>query len=207
MDTVKGGKRPSQPPSIFHGVPQSCLKQISSPSRNTTASADDRAENERLRTEALDKIGDFPSFCNAIQKRLSKDHLIILDGDDIYISKPDKGRSVIQFLHFKPVKSSFGFLYLKCVDRNGKEIPKTYFSKAGYLQKNSLLSKWSQFDKIISCIMEYEFKDTDYLKCALEELNRMSCSDSPDYQFLYAQLQLLLTPPTSFRQKSLCPCC
>ena len=44
-----------------------------------------------------------------------------------------------------------------------------------------------------------EFKDTDYLKCALEELNRMSSSDSPHYQFLYAQLQLLLTPPKGRR--------
>ncbi|KAI6660149.1 hypothetical protein LOD99_10541 [Oopsacas minuta] len=26
--TVKGGKRPSQPPSIFPGVPKSCLKQV-----------------------------------------------------------------------------------------------------------------------------------------------------------------------------------
>lgn len=198
--SVKGGKRPSQPPSIFPGVSKSCLKQVSSAPRNTTASAEARAENERLRTEALDKIGDFSSFCNAIQKRFSKDHLIFRDSDDIYISKTDaKGRSVIQFLHFQHVKSSFGFLHLKCVEKNGKKIPKTYFSQAGCLQKNSLLSKWSQFDKILSCITEYEFKDTDYLKRALEELNRMSCSDSPHYQFLYAQLQLLLTPPEGRR--------
>ena len=97
------------------------------------------------------------------------------------------------------MKSSFGLLCLKCVEKNGMEIPKTYFSKAGCLQKNSLLSKWSQFDKILSCIMEYEFKDTDYLKSSLEELNSMSCSDSLHYQFLYEQLQLLLTPPKGRR--------
>ena len=33
-------------------------------------------------SEALDKIGDFSSFCNAIQKRLSKDQVIL--GDDVY---------------------------------------------------------------------------------------------------------------------------
>ena len=104
----------------------------------------------------MDRIGDFSSFYNDIQKHISKDYLIVCDSDDIHISKTDaKGRSVIQFLHLQLVKSSFGFLYHKCVEKNGKEIPKTYFSKAGCLQKNSLLSKWSQFDKILSCIADY----------------------------------------------------
>ncbi len=93
------------------------------------------------------------------------------------------------------MKSSFGFLHLKCVDKNGKE----RFSKPFCMQKKSLLSKWSQFDKIISCITEYEFKDTDYLKRALEDLSCMSCSDSPHYQFLYAQLQFLHIPPEGRR--------
>ena len=56
---VKGGKRPSGPPSIFPGVAQSCLKQVPSVPRNTKVSAEARAENEQLRAETLDKIGDF----------------------------------------------------------------------------------------------------------------------------------------------------
>ncbi|XP_076811672.1 uncharacterized protein LOC143458706 [Clavelina lepadiformis] len=200
--SVKGGKRPSQPPSIFPGVLKSCLKQVSSAPRTRprTASAEARAEKERFRTEGPDKIADFSSFCNDIKQHFPKDHLFFCDSDDIYISKTDaKGRSVIQFLHFQRVQSSFGFFHLKCVEKNGKDIPKTYFSKAGCLQKNSLLSKWSQLDKILSCITEYEFKDTDYLKSAVEELNSMSCSDSPHFQFIYDQLQLLLTPPEGRR--------
>ena len=97
------------------------------------------------------------------------------------------------------VKSSFGFLYLKCAEKNGKEVPKTYFSKACCLQKNSLLSKWFQFDKIMSYITVYEFKDADYLKSALQELSQMSCSDLPHFQFVYSQLQLLLTHPEGRR--------
>lgn len=200
--TVRGGKRPSQPPSKFTGlgIPQSCLKQIKSPTRSTTSSADARAESTDLRRKDLDKISDFSSFCNTIQKRFSKDHLIKCDADDIYVSKTDPiGRSVIYYLHLKHVKSSFGFLYLDTVEKNGKRIPKTYFSKAGFLKKNSLLSKWSQFNSILSSIMEYEFGDNEYLKCALEELSSMSCCGSPHYQFLYAQLQLLLVPPTGRR--------
>ena len=56
---VKGGKRPSGPPSIFPGVTRSCLKQVSSVPRNTNVSAEARAKNEQLRAETLDKIGDF----------------------------------------------------------------------------------------------------------------------------------------------------
>ena len=97
------------------------------------------------------------------------------------------------------MKSSFGFLYLKCAEKNGKEVPKAYFSKDCCLQKNSLLSKWSQFDKILSWITVYEFKNADYLKSALQELSQMNCSDLPHFQFVYSQLQLLLTHPESRR--------
>ena len=39
----------------------------------------------------------------------------------------------------------------------------------------------------------YKFKNADYLKSALQELSQMSCSDLPHFQFVYSQLQLLLT--------------
>lgn len=198
--STRGGKRPSQPPSIFPGVSNSCLKQISSLPRTTTTSAAIRTENEKHRAEVMDKIGDFSSFCNDIHKHIARDYLIVCDSDDIYISRTDaKGRSVIHFLHLQHVKSSFGFLHLKCVEKNGKEIPKTYFSKTGCLQKNSLVSKWSQVDQIMLCITEYQFKDADYLKCAVEELSHMSCYDSPHFQFIHSQLQLLLTNPEGRR--------
>ena len=51
----------------------------------------------------------------------------------------------------------------------------------------------------MSCITVYEFKDADYLKSALQELSHMSCSDSPHFQFVYSQLQLLLTHPEGCR--------
>ena len=92
-----------------------------------------------------------------------------------------------------------GFLHLKCIEKNEKEIPKSHFYKVGCLAKNSLITKWSQFDQILSCLTEYEFKDADYLKHALEELDQMSYSDSPHFQFLYAQLQLLLTSSNGHR--------
>ena len=131
---------------------------------------------------------------------ISKDHRIFRDGDDIYISKTDaKGRFVIHFLHFQNANSKFGVVHLKYVEKNSKEIAKINLFKAGCLQKNSFLSKWSQVNQILSYIKEYEMKDADYLKFALDELNQMSCSDTPHFQFIYAQLQLLLSSPEGRR--------
>ena len=198
--SAKGGKRPSQPPSIFPGVQKSCLKQVTSVTRSFTSSAESQAQSEVLNNETLDKITDFSSFCDTVKKRFAKDHLITIDDNDIYISKTDqKGRCIIKFLHFQHVSSLCGFLHLKCIEKNEKEIPKSHFYKVGCLAKNSLITKWSQFDQILSCLTEYEFKDADYLKHALEELDQMSCSDSPHFQFLYAQLQLLLTNSNAHR--------
>ena len=57
-----GGMRPTQPPSIFPGVKQSCLKQISSATQSTATSAEARTEKEYMLKDELDKIPDFPSF-------------------------------------------------------------------------------------------------------------------------------------------------
>ncbi|CAK8685254.1 unnamed protein product [Clavelina lepadiformis] len=74
--SVKGGKRPSQPPSIFPGVLKSCLKQVSSAPRTrpTTASAEARAEKERYcsllqKVDVLTKIFIYllPNFITFLQ--------------------------------------------------------------------------------------------------------------------------------------------
>ena len=39
--TTQGGKRPAEPPSIFEGVPKSCVKQVKSTPRPTTAATSD----------------------------------------------------------------------------------------------------------------------------------------------------------------------
>ena len=84
---VGSGKRPSGPPSMFLGVPQSCLKQVPSVPIRTVVSAEARAENEQLRAETRDIIGSFSSFCDAIMKRFSRHYHIIRNTGDIYLSK------------------------------------------------------------------------------------------------------------------------
>ena len=113
----------------FSMVSKSCLKQVFSAPEITTASAETRAENERLQTEVVDSISDF-SFCNDIQKHIPKDYRIVYDTNNIYISKTDaKGRSIIQFLRLQFAKSSFGFLYLKCAEKNERKYLKHIFLK------------------------------------------------------------------------------
>ena len=77
--SAKGGKRPSQPPSIFPGVQKSCLKQVNSVTRSFTSSAESRAQSEVLNNETQDKITNFSTFCDTVKKRFAKDHLISID--------------------------------------------------------------------------------------------------------------------------------
>ena len=108
------------------------------------------------------------------------------DDIDLTLSLTDKkGRRVKQFLHFKRVASSFGFLFLERTEKDGIEIPKRIFN----LQENSLISKWSQINVIISVINSYEPSNEDNLKQALKYLESMA-----DLQLVHVQLQLLLTP-------------
>ena len=66
---------------------------------------------------------------------------------------------------------------------NGIEIPKNMFS----LQKNSLLSRWSQVEGIFFTMNNHEIKSCDHLKKALESLDFMVvCHDSPHFQFVQA---------------------
>ena len=67
------------------------------------------------------------------------------------------------------------------------KMPTTYFLNAGCLQKKSY---WQMVSS--SRTSEYDFTDTDHLNSVLKILDCMSCSDSPHFQFLYSQLQLLL---------------
>ena len=46
--TIKGGKRPSVPPSIFDGVPKSCLKNPASTRRSTSSLSEVRMQNQLM---------------------------------------------------------------------------------------------------------------------------------------------------------------
>ena len=110
--TARGGKRPSAPPSIYPGVPKSCLKQVSSQPRKTNATRDDRVSKLRCRSELHDKLEDFASFSRDVLKHYPK-FRVVHSGEDFYLSMTNSiGRQVIQFIHFRHVTSHFGFLHL-----------------------------------------------------------------------------------------------
>ena len=93
------------------------------------------------------------------------------------MSTTDKlGRKVVQFLHFKHVQSSFGFLFLEQVEKNSFEVPKNSFD----LQKNSLISRWSQIDNMTSVMNCYELSNEAYLVKVTRLLDNMvELHDSP----------------------------
>ena len=88
------------------------------------------------------------------------------------------------------------FLHLVDVEKDGIVVPKKKFS----LQKNSLISKWTQINDILSVMGYHGFENNDYLKNVLESFDSMiDLHDSPYFQFLRAQLQLLLCSPNARR--------
>lgn len=69
-----------------------------------------------------------------------------------------------------------------------------------YRAKNSLISKWSQIDEILRVVQSHLPSDADYLTEALNQLSRMSgMLDSPHFQFIQSQLQMLNTNLTGQR--------
>ena len=134
--------------------------------------------------------------CRDISKHHSL-YRVIRDGDNLYLSLTDQiGRKVIQFLHFKRVESDFGFLFLEKTEKAGVQLPKKILP----LQKNSLLSKWSQVSEIMKTITSYELSNDDILNQVLESLNHMAdFHDSPHFQFIVSQLRMLLTKPKGRR--------
>ena len=192
-----GGQRPRQPPSIFPKVPKSCLKQTATKSRTTKAgTAEARSALKKKVEDEKDRITDFETFCKGISRR-HKLYRVIRDGDNLYLSLTDQiGQKVLQFVHFKKVVSDFGFLFLEKAEKTGVQLPKKLFP----LQKNSLLSKWSQVREILNIVTSYEVSNDDLLNHALESLNQMSdFHASPHFQFIVAQLRMLLTKPKGRR--------
>ena len=115
-----------------------------------STSSEKRAQNDAKREEACDKINNFESFHENVGLRY-RQFKVITDGEsDLYMSHTDPiGRRVIRFIHFQKVDSHFGFLYLANAEKD-IVVPKKEFP----LQKNSLVSKWTQIDDmdtIINC--------------------------------------------------------
>ena len=108
-----------------------------------------------------------------------------------FVSKTDEiGRKVVTFLHLKKVASSFGFLFLDSVERHGQLVPKKIFP----LQKNGLLSKWSQIKDVVRLAETYKPDSSDILNTVLKLMESLvDCHELPNYQFIIAQLKLLLT--------------
>jgi hypothetical protein len=193
----RGGRRPTDPPSIFPGVAKSCLKQ-SQPKKRTTllTSSAARQREEIQRQMQENNMTNFETFIQQLPKRYP--HFIINnDGDEVYMTLlNDTASKVIQFLWFRKVESPFGFLYVVRVEKDSYEIPKHNFT----LNKNSRLNTWSQLSDIFDVINKHAADNFDRLNKVLEELNSMEdLHASSHFQFLLAQLEMLLMPPNKLR--------
>ena len=67
--TTQGGKRPAEPPSIFEGVPKSCVKQIKTTLKPTAVTSERIRELQEELNEKLDQINDFKCFVDNVADR------------------------------------------------------------------------------------------------------------------------------------------
>ena len=143
-----------------------------------------------------DKIKNYDTFAGEIEKHFPEFHIMI-DGRELTMSLTDKqGRAVHKFLHFKEVHSPFGFIQLVIAEKNGFEVPKNILK----LQKNSLVSKWSQIEDIEKIMDNHETSSIQCLEKIASELDSISdFHENESFQFIQAQLQLLLAPPNNCR--------
>ena len=67
---VRGGRRPSQPPSVFRNVPKSCMKQTTVHKRSSVkATSSSREDFSRTTSEARDKILTFDNFATGLKTK------------------------------------------------------------------------------------------------------------------------------------------
>ena len=82
------------------------------------------------------------------------------------------------------------------VDKDGIEVSKRLFP----LQKNSLLSKWSQMRYITDQVNAYEYTSQEILEHAISQLcNMTEAHELAHFTFLLSQLRLIFKPPDGRR--------
>ncbi|KAI6651462.1 Epidermal retinol dehydrogenase 2 [Oopsacas minuta] len=193
---LKGGKPPKEHPSIFPGVPKSVFKQVTSAPRPTSSTSESRAKKVQAANEAADKIQDFDHFSAKISSYFPGFDVIKARKTCTYqeLTLLDK-LSSSSFIYNKSV-SPFGFLFLNRVDKDGIEVSKRPFP----LQKNSLLSKWSQIGYITDQVNAYEYTSQEILEHAISQLCKITeAHELARFTFLLSQLCLIFKPPDGRR--------
>ena len=133
---TQGGSKPVNLPTVFSGIPKSCLKQTNNKPRQSERSS---SSARRKSSEEQDKVKSFADFIVNMKKKYPKFHFIEENGSLNMFRTDELGREVINFLQFIEVESPFGFLKLVLAEHKGIEI---YKNQLG-VPRNSLISKWS----------------------------------------------------------------
>lgn len=163
---LDGGKRPTQPPSMFSGVPSCALRSHQQYLDQVRQSLPKHFQENKNKTKiSAIKPKTFKRNCHCLPEK-GNSYLSLTDG---------VGQNIIHFIHFREIKYIRGTGWQKWT-----ELHKKLF----LLQKNSLLSKWTQICEIILVKTTCDSSNKDILNGALEFLH---------FQFIFWQLPMLLT--------------
>ena len=191
--TVKGGRRPCEPPSVFPDIPKSCFKQSKPQRRSTFKSRSEiRNKNDQVIKKQRDKIEDFNDFENQVTKKFPLFQMITKeDFLNLYLLE-ETGRTVTTFISFQKEECNpFGVIRFVCAEKDGCEVPKTHLKDV--CKNKGVLMTWTQFESLIEQVKCFEPSDNDRISKALDCLNELSDVDNiPAIQFIQEQLQLVM---------------
>ena len=201
---MKGNLIPDVPPSIFPGVPSSCVRQTSDKcyrdveSKRVSQEARENAQEEKLRQERLeaDQICDWVSF---IEYCHNLEELIVIPKQGSHRSvsilrmSDDSPTSIIYSMEITEHFEVICYLSAK----------KIHVFKNSF-DKNAL---YSQFDSIISSLEEQRpCLEDEAEKCSrdVRRLSQLESSDDQSYrlEYLSSQLDLIASKPEGRRYTS-----
>ena len=122
---TQGGKRPSEPPSIFEGIPKSCMKQTKNTPRTTSATtSESRRQREEQLNNKLDQIKDFKHFVDNASNYAESFNFVKSERKLSMFLTDTLGKTVVQFFLLREFSSPFGFLQLVEAQKYGMVVPK-----------------------------------------------------------------------------------
>ena len=98
-----GGKQPTQPPSIFSGIPNSCCKQ-SSPTPRWTKTVTVKTQSTRQKYNQ--NLRDKSKILKLLQNRLPRgtNNTVYQEEESYFLLTKHMGQNIVHFAHFKKVK-------------------------------------------------------------------------------------------------------
>ena len=122
--TVRGGRRPNEPQSIFDGIPKSCLKQVKENQTRTrlSSSSEARAKTQKQRREDdKDKIKTLSNFFRYVDSKIEKNFRVLQKDNHVSLPMTEEFGSKVIFFFFYSGRWIRRSVFFNCFERKSME--------------------------------------------------------------------------------------